>query len=79
MRGESLDLVSDLTTVAFRRVDVRPLPGQLRNRAREGRLEVDRLHPGRGHDDPDHAVVARTHLGLPLVPGLVDAPVLMAR
>src|SRR6266508_1898609 len=45
-----------------------PLPDQLRNRAREGRLEVDQLHPRRDHDDPDHAVVERTDLGLPLNP-----------
>src|SRR5829696_10235566 len=45
-----------------------PLPGQLRNRAREGRLEVDQLRPGRGHDDPDHAVIERADLGLPLDP-----------
>src|SRR3954451_13145536 len=45
-----------------------PLPGQLLDRARQRRLEVDELRPRRGHDDPDHAVVERTHLCLPLDP-----------
>src|SRR3990170_4249484 len=46
-----------------------PLPDQLLDRARQRRLEVDQLRPGRGHDDPDHAVVVeRTHLRLPLDP-----------
>src|ERR1700730_13027723 len=46
-----------------------PLPEQLLDRARQSRLEVDQLRPGRGHDDPDHAVVVeRTHLHLPVDP-----------
>src|SRR5918993_3128286 len=45
-----------------------PLPDQLLDRARQSRLEVDQLRPRRGHDDPDHAVVERTHLRLPLDP-----------
>src|ERR687898_3514932 len=45
-----------------------PLPDQLLDRARQRRLEVDQLRPRRGHDDPDHAVVERTHLRLPLDP-----------
>src|SRR3954465_8658472 len=45
-----------------------PLPDQFLDRTREGRLEVDELRPGRGHDDPDHAVVERADLGLPLDP-----------
>src|SRR3712207_1339333 len=43
-----------------------PLPDQLLDRARQRRLEVDQLRPRRGHDDPDHAVVERADLGLPL-------------
>src|SRR6478736_8268512 len=40
---------------------------QLLDSARQSRLEVDQLHPARGDDDPDHAlVVERTHLRLPL-------------
>src|SRR5215216_5160263 len=45
-----------------------PLPDQLLDRARQRRLEVDQLRPRRGHDDPDHTVVERTDLGLPLDP-----------
>src|SRR5688500_19681554 len=45
-----------------------PLPDQLLDRARQRRLEVDQLRPRRGHDDPDHAVVERADLGLPLDP-----------
>ncbi len=47
-----------------------PLPGQLPDRARQSRLEVDQLRPRRGHDDPDHAVVERTQLRLPVDPGV---------
>src|SRR6266542_3401163 len=45
-----------------------PLPDQLLDCARQSRLEVDQLRPCRGHDDPNHAVVERTHLRLPLDP-----------
>jgi len=51
---------------ALRRADARPLPGQLLDRARQSRLEVDQLRPRRGHDDPDHAVIERADVGLPL-------------
>src|SRR5919107_436255 len=43
-----------------------PLPDQLLDCAGEGRLEVDQFCPRRRHDDPDHAVIQRTDLGLPL-------------
>src|SRR5262245_43961154 len=44
-------------------------PNQLLDRARQSRLEVDQLRPGRYHDDPDHTVVIeRPHLRLPFDP-----------
>src|SRR5256885_9771512 len=49
-------------TTLFRSLTFLPLPHQLLDRARQRRLEVDQLRPRRGHDDPDHAVVERTHL-----------------
>src|SRR6187397_1531744 len=42
------------------------LSDQLFYRTRKGRLEVDQLRPRRNNDDPDHAVVERTYVGLPL-------------
>ena len=36
--------------------------------ARQRRVKVDQLRPGRGHHDPDHAVVERAHLRLPADP-----------
>ena len=45
-----------------------PLADELLDRARQRRLEVDRFaHVGRD-DDANHAVVERTHLGLPFDP-----------
>src|SRR5215207_2785387 len=43
-----------------------PLLDQLLDRSRECGLEVDEFDPHRGDDYPDHAVVERADLGLPL-------------
>src|SRR3954449_1080444 len=43
-----------------------PLPDQLLDRGGQGGFEVDEFRPGRGDDDPDHAVVERADLGFPL-------------
>src|SRR5215211_2437328 len=43
-----------------------PLLNQLLDRSGEGGFEVDEFDPHRGDDYPDHAVVERADLGLPL-------------
>src|SRR5215211_5945422 len=43
-----------------------PLLNQLLDRSGEGGFEVDEFDPRRGDDYPDHAVVERADLGLPL-------------
>jgi hypothetical protein len=43
-----------------------PLLDQLLDRSGEGGFEVDEFDPRRGDDYPDHAVVERADLGLPL-------------
>src|SRR5688572_6841539 len=73
LRGRSRARVLDIPPRATARrsgaLTLVPLPDQLLDRARQSRLEVDQLGPGRGHNDPDHAVVVeRTYLRLPLDP-----------